>query len=154
MINNKNIDFLCVFLTAATLLLTACDEDLKSGRGLVLPEGNIEAGEQAFVRLHCNDCHVIAGRKDLRTHLEPLMRVALGGQTTHISTYGELVTSIINPTHRVSRHYKQEPYSKEGVSQMRNYNDVMTVTELSDLVAFLQQQYKLEPFAGPSYISH
>ena len=37
---------------------------------------------------------------------------------------------------------------------MRNYNELMTVAQLGDLVTFLQQQYALEPFAGPSYISY
>jgi cytochrome c2 len=143
-----------VLLCLAGLFMAGCGQDPKSGRGLVLPEGDPQAGEEAFVRLHCNDCHQVAGREDLRTRVEPLMTVTIGGKTTRISTYGELVTSVINPSHKISRYYRTAPYSKEGVSEMRNYNEILTVAQLSDLVAFLQDQYELEAYAGPSYISY
>jgi len=135
------------------MLLAGCDVGTSSGRGLVLPPGDVASGEEAFVRLHCNDCHHIEGRKDLSVQ-KPIMTVTLGGPTTRISTYGELVTSIVNPSHKISRHYRKEPYARDGVSQMRNYNDLITVSELADLVAFVQGQYDLQPYAGPSYISY
>jgi hypothetical protein len=34
---------------------------------------------------------------------------------------------------------------------MRNYNDVMTVQELVDLVTFLQAEYELEPYPNMKY---
>lgn len=71
------------------------------------------------------------------------MTVALGGQTPRVATYGELVTSIINPSHRLAKGYSREAVSTDGVSKMRNYNDVMTIDELINLVAFLQAQYEL-----------
>tara|TARA_R110002073_G_scaffold40472_4_gene114653 strand:+ start:2351 stop:2842 length:492 start_codon:yes stop_codon:yes gene_type:complete len=135
-------------------LLSACDQGPKSGSGFVLPEGDAAAGEAAFVQLHCNDCHSIEGKATLKPEGKPLMSVKLGGPTSRISTYGELVTSIINPSHKVSRRYDREPYVQAGESSMRNYNELMTVAQLGDLVTFLQQQYALEPFAGPSYISY
>ena len=66
------------------------------------------------------------------------MSIALGGEVTRIQTYGELVTSIINPSHRLAEGYPVDTVSVDGKSRMRNYNDVMTVTELTDLVMFLQ----------------
>ena len=73
----------------------------------------------------------------LRSLRTQLMTIAIGGMRTRIATYGELVTSVINPSHRVARRYRDET----GDSPMRNYNEAMTVAELIDLVAFLQTQY-------------
>ncbi|MAT51328.1 MAG: cytochrome C [Porticoccaceae bacterium] len=143
-----------ILIVTVALLASACEQSPKSGRGLVLPEGDIEKGEQVFTSLYCNDCHRIAGRNDLNTVSEPQMTVTLGGGTSRVSTYGELVTSVINPSHRVSPRYDKPPFAEGGKSRMRVYNDVMTVAQLIDLTAFLQQTYQLEPIAGPSYMSY
>lgn len=34
---------------------------------------------------------------------------------------------------------------------MRNYNDVMTISELVDLVAFLETHYELNPYLRTEY---
>lgn len=138
-------------MTGAVALASACGQGPKSGYGFTLPEGDSQAGETAFTRLHCNDCHAIAGREDLREGVDPLMTVRLGGETTRIDTYGQLVTSVINPSHRISQRYLEEPVAIDGVSPMRNYNDVMTVSELSDIVVFLQDQYELKSYTPTDY---
>ncbi|MEJ6705748.1 MAG: hypothetical protein QNL15_16300, partial [Pseudomonadales bacterium] len=74
---------------------------------------------------------------------ETAIRVNLGGKTTQIKTYGDLVTSIIHPSHKLSRRYNPETMTETGESTMRNYNDVMSVQELIDLVEFLQSQYEI-----------
>lgn len=135
------------------VLLAACDRSPESSYGFVLPEGDAAAGEETFVRLHCNDCHAVKGRGDLREGIDPIMTVTIGGKRTRIDTYGELVTSVINPSHKISHRYMDEIAAKDGMSTMRNYNDVMTVFELINLVAFLQAQYELQPYVGPSYQS-
>ncbi len=134
---------------ALLLLFTGCTNGPRSGYGFALPDGDAAVGEEVFVRLRCNDCHAVQGRPALREGIEPLMTVSLGGKTTKIKTYGELVTSIINPSHRISQRSLLEPTEEDGRSKMRNYNDVTTISELIDLVAFLQAQY---PYVvGPSY---
>ena len=84
----------------------------------------------------CDTCHSVSGRPELREGVDPEMNVMLGGETTRIATYGELVTSIINPSHKLARGLPQEQVSDNGVSKMTNYNDALTVTQLIDLVAF------------------
>jgi len=76
---------------------------------------------------------------------EPL--VTLGGQVTRVRTYGELVTSIINPSHRLAPGYPIEDISRVGESLMAlaYLNEVMTVQQLVDLVAFLQTRYEVIP---------
>ncbi|MHA7871331.1 MAG: c-type cytochrome [Hyphococcus sp.] len=130
-----------LFLLAAGLALAGCDLSPKSSYGFKLPDGDPEAGRQVFVDKQCASCHAIAGYEALRDGVDPEMTVMIGGMSTRIDTYGELVTSVINPSHQIARRYKEETFSTDGESNMRNYNDVLTVSELIDLVAFLQAQY-------------
>ena len=57
------------------------------------------------------------------------------------------MTSIANPSHRLARGYPPETVAVEGVSLMSliYLNDVMTVQQLVDVVAFLQPRYEVVP---------
>eukprot|EP00036_Acanthoecidae_sp_10tr_P001320 CAMPEP_0182931124 /NCGR_PEP_ID=MMETSP0105_2-20130417/27482_1 /TAXON_ID=81532 ORGANISM="Acanthoeca-like sp., Strain 10tr" /NCGR_SAMPLE_ID=MMETSP0105_2 /ASSEMBLY_ACC=CAM_ASM_000205 /LENGTH=73 /DNA_ID=CAMNT_0025069511 /DNA_START=1 /DNA_END=219 /DNA_ORIENTATION=- len=61
--------------------------------------------------------------------------IPLGGSSGRITTYGELVTSVINPSHKLTRRQPVSMTSVDGESRMRNMNNVLTVQELIDLVA-------------------
>lgn len=132
-------------------LAGACTPSPESGHGFTLPEGDVAAGERAFTRLGCQACHTVAGRPELRENVAPEMSIRLGGPTRRVSTYGELVTSIINPSHRISEAAGDAGTTEGGQSRMRNYNQLMTVSELADLVAFLQAQYELRPYEPTPY---
>ena len=68
--------------------------------------------------------------------------VELGGKVTRVKTYGELVTAIINPSHKLAQGYSAEQVTSDGEeSRMPVYNGYMTVQELIDIVAFLQPHY-------------
>ncbi len=140
-----------VVTALALVTLSACDMNPKSGYGFTLPEGDTAAGEEIFKKFSCSDCHTLEGRDDLREGMLPSMEIPLGGTTTRISTYGELVTSVINPSHKISKRYLDQQVDADGTSLMRNYNDAMTVSELVDLIAFLQAQYNLEPYPRTHY---
>jgi len=139
-------------LTAALLLpaLYGCVPGPTSGKGFTLPAGDAKQGEQDFVSLQCHACHSVTGVElpEIAAEVEP--KVELGGKVPRISTYGELVTSIINPSHKLARGYTAETVAEGGKSRMKNYNDVLTVQQLTDLVMFLQPRYELEPFE-PTY---
>jgi sulfur-oxidizing protein SoxX len=62
-----------------------------------------------------------------------------------------LVTSIINPLHKIAKGYELDSITESGMSKMRNYNDIMTVTELVDLVTYLQPHYKVKPYEYTPY---
>ena len=94
---------------------------------------------------------LIVGKDSLRDGIDPVMTLPLGGKTIRLQTYGELVTAIINPSHTISRKFPGAPVSDGGRSKMRIYNDVMTVGQLIDLVAFLQAQYEIEQFEPTIY---
>ncbi len=142
------------FVAVFALSLAACDMGPKSSYGFTLPEGNADYGQSYFVEFRCIDCHVVAGLEDelvAPEGIDPLMAVPLGGTTTRIQSYGELVTSIINPSHRLATGIALSPAMDEEISPMRNYNSIMTVDELIDIVAFVQGQYELRPYPQTIY---
>jgi sulfur-oxidizing protein SoxX len=108
-------------------------------------------GQAAFVELKCHACHTVAGvdLPELEQGLET--PVVLGGEVARLKTYGELVTSIINPSHRIAKGYAKDVVEKDGQSKMKNYNDVLTVRQLIDLVAFLEAHYELEEYEPTEY---
>ncbi len=132
--------------------LLGCGQGPKSGKGFSLPEGDIERGRETFVTLHCHACHTVSGVELPEVEPEPEIKVRLGGEVAHISTYGELLTSIVNPSHKLASGYKREDVAKDdGESKMTHYNHVMTVQQLIDLVAFLQSHYTLKPYEPTDY---
>jgi L-cysteine S-thiosulfotransferase len=142
-----------IYLAAtAALYLSACTQGPESPRGFSLPEGDPQAGEAVFVAYQCLACHTMQGFEDIDIAPQLDKKVPLGGEVSTIKTYAELVTSVINPSHKIAMGFKREGYTDEqGQSKMRNYNDVMTVTEMVNLVAFLQPRYKLRPFNRTNY---
>ncbi len=140
---------LMIIVTA--FAIGACGQGPKGSHGFRLPDGDADAGREAFATYGCPSCHEIAGLEELREGIDPEMNIAIGGETTRIATYGELVTSVINPSHRIAKDYEAEDVAPGGVSKMRNYNDVLTVSELIDIVAFLQAQYDIRPYPDPDY---
>ena len=142
----------CVWMSVALLAVSGCTTPPKSGKGFTLPVGNAQAGKADYVSLQCNACHTISGIDQISAAGgKPEMSIALGGEVERIDTYGELVTSIINPSHRLAKGYPIDAVSVDGKSKMRNYNDVMTVTQLNDLVMFLQSKYKLHEYELTDY---
>ncbi len=143
----------CISLIVALSMLSGCaTTPPKSGKGFTLPEGNAQAGKEHYIRFQCNACHMIDGIDQIAASGDkPELSIALGGEVTRIETYGELVTSIINPSHRLAKGYPVDAVSVDGQSRMKNYNDVMSVTELTDLVAFLQSRYKLLDYELTNY---
>ncbi len=140
----KRFSALTLLLTCV-LVLSGCDEDrTMSERGFRLPEGDAMAGRETFLYMHCNQCHTISG-EELPTipGFEPF--VELGGSVTRVKTYGELVTAVINPSHKLAEGYAKDLVSEDGKSKMYVYNGFMTVQELTDLVMFLQPHYDVVP---------
>jgi mono/diheme cytochrome c family protein len=128
------------FLTAG---LGGCDRDLMSEKGFRLPDGDVVAGREAFIYMQCHQCHSIEGVDLPIIPMADPPFVELGGSVTRVKTYGELVTAIINPSHKLADGYPEDLVSDDGVSKMYVYNGYMTVQELIDIVMYLQPQYDL-----------
>ncbi len=121
-----------VLLVALFASATGCDTGPHAATGFRLPSyGNIERGQTAFVEHGCTGCHRVAGL-DLPGSGQ-MTPVQLGGAVSRPVTDGWLVTSIINPAHRVRPH--------EGTPAMPDFAERMTVRDLTDIVAFLHSKY-------------
>ncbi|MEO0365756.1 MAG: cytochrome C [Pseudomonadota bacterium] len=129
-------------LSVAFVMLTACSEDQIQARGFVLPKGDPERGLESFQVLTCTGCHVVDGVElpDVEPWLDDGRFIRLGGPVTHVQTYGDLVTSVIHPDYRVGRD-KRKSKDADASTTMPNYNEVMTVQELIDIVTFLERHY-------------
>ncbi len=141
----------CALVLATALGLVACDSGPTGSLGFTLPDGDAEQGKANYIDFGCNSCHVNETVPQFHSQDGVEISVPLGGETTRIKTYGELVTSIINPSHRVARRKSDDMADDSGKSKMLTFNDVMTVTELIDLVAFVQSQYRLSPYSNSNY---
>jgi hypothetical protein len=134
-----------VFAFGAAIGLSACGPE--SGLGFRLPDGSQERGRSAFIELRCHACHDIIGINLPELPVTGAAQVTLGGITTRVKTYGELVTSIINPSHKIVARLPPEEVSIDGESLMSlaYLNEVTTVQQLIDLVAFLETTYEVVP---------
>jgi len=119
-------------------LMAGCESAQHSAAGFRLPDdGDAARGKATFIALECNSCHSVAGVDLPRPAVLPPVAVVLGGETPKPMSDGYLVTSIINPSHRV---IKQASRTADGKSQMPS-RDELTMRQLTDIVAFLQTTY-------------
>lgn len=131
-----------LLILAGIAVLSGCDPDARmSEKGFRLPDGNAETGREAFIYMQCHACHTIAGEQLPEIPGEAPPYVELGGKVSHVKTYGELVTSIINPSHRLAQGYAADVVAENDESKMYVYNSYMTVQELIDIVMYLQPKY-------------
>lgn len=121
--------------------ISACIPQRRGHDGVFLPQGDASKGEAHFVQLGCVNCHIVTGAELPEPAAAGPVRVRLGSTTGRTLSYGQLVTSIVNPSHRLAPRYRKDEVSVAGQSLMTNYNDVITVAQLTDLVAFLQAHY-------------
>jgi L-cysteine S-thiosulfotransferase len=110
--------------------------------------GDIQRGQQAFVSLECHQCHVVDGVELPSYPGGQPVTVELGGELVFAKTYGDLATSIINPDHVISdRYLRQLPRAerRSATSSPMYLKEEMKVTELIDIVTFLNSRYSLLP---------
>ena len=129
----------------AALCLSFCAPPEKSPSGFHLPDGDVQAGQAAFLELQCNACHKVRGLDLPGPVADPPVPIALGGTVDYQPTDGRFVTSVINPSHKLARGYPKQSIESGGISRMADYSDVMTVRQLVDLVAFLHSRYEFVP---------
>ena len=140
-----------LLITAFLMLaLSACNSQPMASAGFSLPEGDAENGELLFFDMNCIQCHVLEGTdfngEEYRLTENNGIAVKLGGESSSVQSYADLVTSVINPSHRIAKGYPVEMVTEEGQSKMAYYNEVMTVAELVDIVTFLKSKYKLKSY--------
>lgn len=127
--------------------LISCDRNALGRSGLYLPLGNAENGRLAFISLQCHACHTVTGvALPPMKMATPVINFNLGGAGSRVKSYSGLVTAIINPAHFTSSEYVESlnELTKTGKieSPMPSLNDKMTVTQMIDIVAFLDARYE------------
>lgn len=147
-----NIKLLLVFIFSGALLI-ACSKGADSPKGFSLPKGDPIKGELAFKKHKCIACHSVEGFTDDSVAKEFEQPIRLGVTSSIVKTYAQLVTSVINPSHKTAGQAIGIDNIKnpDGTSTMRIYNDDMTVSELIDIVTFLQPKYKVKPMRYTQY---
>jgi mono/diheme cytochrome c family protein len=105
------------------------------GWKFLMPPGDPARGREAFVTLECFACHVVAGEEfpktSSREHEPGPELTGMGGH--HPAEY--FAESIVNPNRVI---VLGEGYTgPDGLSKMPDYGDVLTVRQLTDLVAYL-----------------
>jgi hypothetical protein len=123
------------------LIVLALGCGRRSAVGFHLPDGNVEKGKAAFVELKCYSCHKVDGVETPAPIVVKHAPVVIGGRVAQVKTYGELVTSIIDPSHRMLPNVKKDWEVDGKLSPMPDFNRVMTVEQMIDMVSFLQSRY-------------
>lgn len=141
----KQLKILTILLFVFGLI--GCEQ---SAKGFSLPTGDATKGEQVFLSMQCLSCHAVEGY-ERPEGTEDKLSVSLGGKVQSLKTYAELVTSVINPSHRLAKGYDLSDIQVEGESVMPVFNDVLTVSQLVDLITFLESKYELDPYTQTTY---
>jgi L-cysteine S-thiosulfotransferase len=131
--------------------LLGCDIGPDSPQGFSLPQGDHLQGKKVFIKYQCLTCHSIESTVQENIKKHPSLAIPLGGKSHRVTTYAELLTSVINPSHKFPAGYEIDTIGVDGKSKMPIFNDVMTVTELVDLVTFLQSHYEFIPDTPSNY---
>lgn len=104
------------------------------------PDGDAERGKAAFVALECNTCHRVSGVDLPAPTVQPPVPVELGGEVIHRLSDAYLATSMMHPSFELAP-YPKAQITSGGRSRMPAYTDRMTVRQMTDIVAFLQDHY-------------
>ncbi|HXI02962.1 MAG TPA: c-type cytochrome [Candidatus Saccharimonadales bacterium] len=125
--------FVVPLVTLAVLALLGACAQISNPPGengtamLYWPDGNAAAGKQAFVDLKCYQCHRVESVPDLAALNHEPLGPALDSVTAKRERMDILVQIVAPGT---------APDIQE--SHMGNFDDVMTVSQLTDLVAFVE----------------
>lgn len=148
----RAIILLLLMILSGGVFLTSCSKEQKkeeAGRGMAehgmqaswrftLPKGDPVGGRKVFLELECYKCHEIKGETF------PAVSIAEKGVGPELSQMAGMhpmeffVESIINPNTVIDPDAKEKVYlGDDGKSRMPNYNDILTVKQVSDLASYL-----------------
>jgi sulfur-oxidizing protein SoxX len=115
------------------------------------PNGDPVKGWEVFVKLECYSCHKVKGEQFPAPSSQVGPELSVMGPLHDAEYFAE---AIINPSAVIE---KGEGYeAADGSSKMPSYNDLVTVQEVIDLVAYLkglQPPAKKSASSGRAYSS-
>jgi hypothetical protein len=110
------------------------------------PGGDSEFGREAFISLKCVQCHTVTGVLLPDPKGKRLLELPLGEVPRFAKNYEDLIIAITNPHHVVQEQYKEiltQAEANGGIEPMMpELTEDMTVGQLMDLVAFLNEVYE------------
>ena len=122
--------------------LSGCEKAQAPVKGFILPPGDATLGKQAFVEIGCPKCHTVVGANIQQPPSEQF-HIELGEDNRRVRHYGDLLTSVVNPDHKVSAAYRVQDESKDEISSpMPKFASTMTVEQMLNIVEFLHQAYE------------
>ena len=130
-----------LFVASLLALSAACSRGRYAPADFHLPpDGDAERGKAAFVALECSTCHRVSGVNLPPPTVQPPVPVELGGEVIHRLSDAYLATSMMHPSFELAP-YPKAQITSGGRSRMPAYTDRMTVRQMTDIVAFLQEHY-------------
>ncbi len=124
-------------LISLCLITCASCGSMRPGGRIALPAGNPEQGKAAFREMRCYECHSVSGHDFPHPTIQPPVLVVLGTEDRR-PRRADLINSIINPSHKIYPGIDRKLVQTNNVSRMKDCSEVLTVRQLSDLVAFLE----------------
>lgn len=118
---------------SAILLAAACatDQGFQEPSEFFLPVGDQAAGREAFIELYCHYCHLVPGDADMPGLAGDAKGPDIGSRQSDRSREW-IAMAIVAPGHEMP------PLMRLPQSPMGDYKDSMTVRQLMDLVAFIE----------------
>lgn len=151
MVDLRSFFLKVAFLSLVTLVLGGCEDSGTKVRGFILPKGDPDKGQETFVALGCPACHTVS-KTEISQPEDAAFSVQLGGKFLQVKHYGDLLTSIVNPDHRVLPPYNEDSSGEDAsMSPMPDFTGTMTVNQLIDVVEFLHGKYEKMPYYGGKY---
>lgn len=130
--------------------------DSETVSGFVLPDGDIDLGRQLFVDYDCQRCHIMDDPALAAYEGERDFEIRLGGEVIRVQNYGDLLTSVVIPDHRLSQKRKVVDATGKPLEStpMPDFTQKITVAELIDLVAYLHSRYSetVPEYRGYRYV--
>jgi mono/diheme cytochrome c family protein len=109
------------------------DHQIPEGWQFAWPQGDPVKGREVFVKLECYSCHEVKGEKFPAPGGEVGPELSVMGPLHDAAYFAE---AIINPNAVVEKGKEYE--AADGSSKMPSYNELVTVQEVVDLVAYLK----------------
>ena len=103
-----------------------------------LVPGDAADGRDAFIAYRCTACHRVAG--------DPELPLPTGAQPAPLLKYGpdtpshQIAQAIVVPSHSIAEGFGKGTPEDVQKSPMRDFDDVMTVKHLRDIVTYLKSQ--------------
>lgn len=111
------------------LLWISCSEPF------YIPEGDPQAGRQAFLDLGCFSCHRVKGEDFPPPPADPPVPIILG-QNWSVESREDIAQAILAPSHSIARYRR---FVKSGNLSRMGTNENMTLKQWIDVVSYLDE---------------